>query len=624
MSGEIKHTGSFLRKTYTEFNRRWGAYIAVVFVPLILLTQFIIPFYQWLAEQILKLHGIPYLAQSTLKMFLEHPTSIILLLMLAAVVIGTVFLQFCFTLIGMKQIRNDSFRLKQLVKESLDTLLKYGAKSIPGLLFYFILLMPATGLIPHSAIFSKINLPNFITDVLFSNLPVALLFTAGYIVLLIVGIMRIYTLPLMILEKKTVAEAFKKSEQLTKGHRIKIFLRIMVISAISLGGSNAIYYLLYELQVYLESRTDVNALTSAVLVMMAIQILEMLFLMFSTIFLMFLIIPDNELETEEIIYKEKKRRTEKIIVSLAIGLIIVGFAINGIVYMFGSYDLDIRIIAHRGCDYDNKNGVQNVTSTMLKTKKTADPDYSELDIHETKDNKFIVFHDETMKNLTGKEGIPHDYTLDELLSFTASEFGSSSKLSSFDDYLKAADDAGQKLLIEIKETSSDSEDMMVRFVDQYGKDIIEHGHLIHSMGYDVVEALVGGFGADDTLPIDAVEKLRGFEPNGYTEYTGENVFFVSAIVPFNLIYAGTNGQAVSMEETFVDEHLIHTAHSLGQEVYVWTVDSEVNMRKLIFLGVDGIITDRPYALRNVLKEFSENTPYSERIKLYIEDNMLSR
>jgi glycerophosphoryl diester phosphodiesterase len=57
--------------------------------------------------------------------------------------------------------------------------------------------------------------------------------------------------------------------------------------------------------------------------------------------------------------------------------------------------------------------------------------------------------------------------------------------------------------------------------------------------------------------------------------------------------------------TVLDHRLVAAAHQRGMQVHVWTIDDHQEMARLLDLGVDGIMTDRPAVLRQLLEERGE-------------------
>jgi glycerophosphoryl diester phosphodiesterase len=53
--------------------------------------------------------------------------------------------------------------------------------------------------------------------------------------------------------------------------------------------------------------------------------------------------------------------------------------------------------------------------------------------------------------------------------------------------------------------------------------------------------------------------------------------------------------------TVTDRRFVERAHRSGLQVHVWTIDDPDEMHELLDLGVDGIMTDRPAVLREVLE-----------------------
>ena len=97
-------------------------------------------------------------------------------------------------------------------------------------------------------------------------------------------------------------------------------------------------------------------------------------------------------------------------------------------------------------------------------------------------------------------------------------------------------------------------------------------------------------GSEATVYLDRPSRwTAGFNPNEY----GKSL-------PRTIKAAG--GSIWSPFYGDVDPALIDESHRLGLTVVVWTVNKPADMARLIEIGVDGIISDRPDLLRKVAGE----------------------
>lgn len=103
-----------------------------------------------------------------------------------------------------------------------------------------------------------------------------------------------------------------------------------------------------------------------------------------------------------------------------------------------------KIIAHRGI-FDNKTVPEN---SIKSFKLALDKNLTiELDIHLTKDNELVVFHDDNLKRMTGINSIIETFTLNQINKLKLLD--TNETIPTLDDVLKLVD--GKVLLdIEIK------------------------------------------------------------------------------------------------------------------------------------------------------------------------------
>jgi len=235
-------------------------------------------------------------------------------------------------------------------------------------------------------------------------------------------------------------------------------------------------------------------------------------------------------------------------------------------------------------------------------------DVLELDVHETADGEFVVIHDDTVDRTTDGSGPVSALTMRELRELDAGyawtpsgpradagegEYayrGQGVTLPTLGEVLSAS--AGAAVNVEIKQ---DDVGVARRLCDYLRR---------HDA---TTRVMVGSFHG---RPLSA---FRGACPEVATSASQAEVAFFVALEKLRLSAVLTPPyDALQVPRTFsgiqvVTPHFVEAAHARGLDVHVWTVNDEAEMRELVEMGVDGIITDRPdRALRVLGRGFDES------------------
>ncbi|KAF1297460.1 glycerophosphodiester phosphodiesterase [Enterococcus sp. JM4C] len=591
LKNSLINTRDFLKSTQAYFRDVLLMHGFILFIALPLLgssTRFI-----------LRKGAIDYLSYDNLSSILtQHPGVLVALFFVLLSVLILVFFEFTFLLLSVYFIKKKQpVSLQQLLRMTLLQMKKIRPITVLFFLFYFLLILPIGGLSFNSDLLSKIKIPAFIMDFIFQNRVIVIAgFAIGYLLLIYLGIRVIFALPEMILRDRRFRESIKESWRVTRRRFLAIIGQFVFIGGIIVLLTSAVFVIVIVAQGLFEVYLPEYALPSAVFAMTLLQAALLLNIILSTVGIFYIIVDFMDDEgflpaIPEWFYLEpvrsKKHSTIKIGFVLALTIFFgIGVGLYNTVYLTNAANTRPVTISHRGVS--DKNGVQNTLTALQKTVKLA-PDYVEMDVQETKDHQFVVYHDPNLKALAGINKAPQELTLKELQEIQLTENGTKDFISSFDDYLAEANRLNQKLLIEIKTSPLDSPQLVENFIEKYQEDILTHHHMLQSLTYQTVT------------------DLKTAVPD----------FTVGYILPFNIVGPPvTPADFLTMEYSTINRNFIDSAHADGKKVYVWTVNEEDDMSRMMFYGADGMVTDQMDLLTTTSRS-SEDITYSDKLLNFV-------
>jgi glycerophosphoryl diester phosphodiesterase len=211
--------------------------------------------------------------------------------------------------------------------------------------------------------------------------------------------------------------------------------------------------------------------------------------------------------------------------------------------------------------------------------------YLELDVHVSSDGAIVVFHDDRLDRLTDGSGKVWDWTWDELRALDAAY-----NFDPVGGHPLRGTGIRMPLLEELALTYPEA----LLNIDLKQRGIEEP-----------VAALIERLGAEDRVLIGS---FRDWRIGVFRRLTRGRVAVSAgprevarAVAACRLhLPIGGSADALQIPRRIVSDRFVRTAHAAGKHVHVWTVNEPAQMRSLLEIGVDGIITDRPDLLNEVV------------------------
>ena len=241
----------------------------------------------------------------------------------------------------------------------------------------------------------------------------------------------------------------------------------------------------------------------------------------------------------------------------------------------------------------------------------------ELDVHATADRRVVVCHDATVDRTTDGSGRIADLTLAQVQALDNAYWWVPDRVvdheAAEDAYVlrgRAPDDADLRiptlsevleafpttiLNLDIKQTAPE----VTPYEDLVAAVLREHGRTDDVIVASFADEATAAFSA--LAPEVSTAAGRAATAEFYFAVTGGDP---PPATPHHALQVPAAYGGV----TVVDRRFVDAAHRHGLAVHVWTIDERDEMAALLELGVDGVMTDRPTVLAEVLSETGAPVP----------------
>ncbi len=246
----------------------------------------------------------------------------------------------------------------------------------------------------------------------------------------------------------------------------------------------------------------------------------------------------------------------------------------------------VEIIGHRGAS--DSAPENTLASVNLAWQRNADA--VEIDIQLTKDGQIVAYHDKTTKRIGGRDQAVKEQTLTQLQMLDVGAWKnpqySGEKIPALTQILKTIPDK-KRLFIEIK-CGVEVLPLLKRDLNASGKTPAQT--VLIGFDYEIMRQ------AKQLFPerkVFWVFKAKRDNETGDWEHNADYYIQKANAAQLDGLDIGFN--------KFITKEFVQQAQAADLPVYIWTVNSVADARKLTEMGVKGITTDRPGLLTSVFK-----------------------
>ncbi len=558
----------------------------------------LIPLVGIISDAAIHLAGLKFLTNATVSKLLAsiwtYPLSALIIL-LAASQILLHFTGITACLNAAREERRLTFG--ELIYELVSSFKRMFSSGAGSLVLHLIMIIPAISLPAAGGFISILGIPDILSRTVSDSDALILAYSAAVLLSMLVNLKWMIALPIYVCRHCSFQAAKQQSKYLISGHSISILLKMFLWSLGFLAVFIGTILLLTGLCIGGLSRFGIPISYGSLPLRMIRYLLLFVTFIFSAgavpylaagMFVRYekLLAGRKSIGCKTTIKTYRNNRKSRI---TAIVAAVALLWVDGVyIFRLASGDAAVRFvldthpltIAHRGSSF---SAPENTSYAFIAAMEQG-ADGIELDVQQTKDGVPVVIHDLNLKRVAGINKKVSSLTFDELSqidvgSWYDDEF-SDARIMSLEDVIILTN--GKIFMnIELKRGAKNDnlEQKVVSLIEKYD---IENKCCVTSFSYD------------------SLKKIKKYN-------SAIKTGLIMSIATGNF-YTLDAADVFSIKSTFISTQVVNNAHLQGKEIYAWTVNGTVEMRRMMNVNADHIITDRPeLLLEQIDRNITEDT-----------------